>query len=192
MSTPATLAGGSKTAYGMGLGIDALYGHLRLRHDGETGGFHATNATFPDEHIDVIVLENDVGGAADQMENAIFGVLFPDAVAAARRPSAGEDPAVRARAIHLIDAAMHGKIVASELAPDFRRFAKPETQRRIARAFAGFGAPAAVIYRGRQDGFGSTDYAYRAEFGKYSALVFFISIDKTTDLVSGIGYEPAP
>jgi|GEM_PF-3850142 hypothetical protein len=50
-----------------------------------------------------------------------------------------------------------------------------------------FARPAAPI----RESWAVTRYPYRVEFGEYSALTFLITIDKTTNLIDGIGITPA-
>lgn len=190
MSSPGTLKDGSKTAYGMGLGINPLYGHVRIWHNGGTNGSLTMNATYPDDHIDIIVFENDLAGDPREVESAVFGAMFPDAVAAARKPVAGEDPAARKRVLAIIDETIRGTTPMSEISPEFQKLATPAMQKQIAAGFAPLGAPSAVIYRGKRDRSNATDYTYRVEFGT-RAFTFFIAIDKTTNLIDGIGIQPA-
>lgn len=189
MSSPGALKGGGKTSYGMGLGISKLYGHRRIWHNGGTNGSLTMNATYPDDHIDIIVFENDLGGDPEQMESAVFGAMFPGAVAAAREPVAGEDPAVRKRVVHTIGETIHGTTPMSELSPDFQKVATLAMQKQIARGFEPLGAPTAVIYQGKDDGPSAMRYTYRVEFGD-RAFTFFIEIDKASNLIDGIGIRP--
>lgn len=190
MSSPGTLKNGNKTDYGMGLGINPLYNHRRIWHNGGTNGSLSMNATYPDDHIDIIIFENDLAGDPGQMEAAVFGALFPEAVASARKPVPGEDPAMRKRALKLIDDTLHGTTPMSEFSPQFQKIATPATQKQIAEQLAPLGARTAVIYRGKADDANATRYTYRVEFGQ-RALLVIIAIDKTTNLVDGIGIRPA-
>lgn len=49
--------------YAYGWIVGTLNGHRYVWHDGEIGGYQTTNATFPDDNLDIIVLTNaGVGG----------------------------------------------------------------------------------------------------------------------------------
>jgi CubicO group peptidase (beta-lactamase class C family) len=190
MSSPATLKNGRKTSYGMGLGLGALYGHRRVWHNGGTNGSLTMDATYPDDRLDIVVFENDLGGDPEQMESAVLGAMFPAIVASARKPADGEDAAARKRALAIIDGTIHGTTPERDYSPQFRKIATPEMQKQIAQEFAPLGAPTAVIYRGKGDTADATRYTYRVEFGA-RAVIFFIAIDKTTNLIDGIGIKPA-
>jgi D-alanyl-D-alanine carboxypeptidase len=58
MWTPAKLASGAPTSYGLGFRIDAVVGHKRIRHGGDNPGFRAEYTRFPDDGLSVIVLGN--------------------------------------------------------------------------------------------------------------------------------------
>jgi D-alanyl-D-alanine carboxypeptidase len=85
MSAPYKLKDGQETAYGMGLGIDNVYGHPRIWHNGGSNGSLTMNATYPKDHLDIIVFENDRRADPRGIESAVFDTLFPDVVAAEHR-----------------------------------------------------------------------------------------------------------
>ena len=60
--TPATLADGSLSPYGMGWFVDQDRGLRRLSHHGETRGFTNAFLMYPDRKVAVIVLTNRIGG----------------------------------------------------------------------------------------------------------------------------------
>lgn len=78
MFTPGTVDSGAATDYAFGWVVVKHDGHRLYWHNGEVTGFHAMNATFPDDRTDVIVLTNTGGTfAADRLALQIFDVLHP-------------------------------------------------------------------------------------------------------------------
>ena len=62
MRTPTTLADGTIIDYGLGTRIGSLDGHRAVGHTGSGGGYATALASFPDDHVTVVVLMNtDVG-----------------------------------------------------------------------------------------------------------------------------------
>lgn len=189
MSSAYTLSDGSKDEYGMGLGINERDNHLRVWHNGGSNGSLTMNATYPNDRIDIIVFENDRRADPNAIEAAVFGALFPDVVAAARRPATGEDPAVRMRAMKAIDETIHGTMTASEVSPEFAKLATPTMKKQISGQLMRLGKPTAIIYQGKGDRPDATRYTYRVEFGS-RAMKFVMLIDKKTSLIDGIGIGP--
>jgi len=63
MRTPTTLADGTKIDYGLGTRLGSLDGHRVLGHTGSGGGFRSVLASFPDDHLTVVVLINTDDGS---------------------------------------------------------------------------------------------------------------------------------
>src|SRR5437764_8629671 len=64
MRTPTTLADGTKIDYGLGTRLGSLDGHRVLGHTGSGGGFRTVLASFPDDHLTIVVLINTEDGSA--------------------------------------------------------------------------------------------------------------------------------
>jgi CubicO group peptidase (beta-lactamase class C family) len=64
MRTPTTLADGTKIDYGLGTRLGSLDGHRVLGHTGSGGGFRTVLASFPDDHLTIVVLINTDDGSA--------------------------------------------------------------------------------------------------------------------------------
>ena len=58
MWTPATVAQGRSTKYGLGWNIDEVDGRKNIGHGGSTSGFSASLQRFPEDQLAVIVLTN--------------------------------------------------------------------------------------------------------------------------------------
>jgi hypothetical protein len=76
--TPAILASGRDSGYGLGLHISHQGGLLRLEHSGEVSGFLAENRVWPDRGAAIIVLTNaDFGDAEMSIADAVEAVVLP-------------------------------------------------------------------------------------------------------------------
>jgi CubicO group peptidase (beta-lactamase class C family) len=77
MWTPMKLNDGSLHHYGFAWGLTPLEGHRRISHTGETSGFNASFARFPDDKLSVIVLCNSGKGTpADVLGDKIAPLYF--------------------------------------------------------------------------------------------------------------------
>jgi D-alanyl-D-alanine carboxypeptidase len=189
MSSPGRLANGKLTNYGMGLGVGEHDGHARIAHSGGTLGSLTENATYPDDHLDIIVFANDTLSQVGAFENAVLETMYPDALAAARKPAPGEDPAVRARVMQLLDGILNGTLAQSELSPQMQKFLTPDRVKTAAAHFASFGKPTAVIFKQTADAPGGTYYVYRVEF-KDEVRSFQVQFDAKTGLVDAMQLAP--
>lgn len=71
------LANGLGTDYGLGVDIDAVQGHRRVKHSGGYSGFFSENRIYPDDHAAIVVLDNaDFGDAETVIADAIEQQLF--------------------------------------------------------------------------------------------------------------------
>jgi CubicO group peptidase (beta-lactamase class C family) len=80
MTTPATLADGTKTRYAFGLGVAQLGGRRAIFHGGGINGFLSEVEYFPDSGLSIVVLLNTAGpvGPSDlarQIEDAVLGTV---------------------------------------------------------------------------------------------------------------------
>ncbi len=58
--------------YAFGWVVDTMNGHKYVWHNGEVGGFHAINATFPDESLAIIILANNDGFVPEDLIRPLF------------------------------------------------------------------------------------------------------------------------
>jgi len=79
MTTPATLNDGSRTQYGLGLGVSELAGRRLIAHGGGAPGFSTNLAYFPDERLTIAVLTNLETGQAGAIARDIAGVVLDKA-----------------------------------------------------------------------------------------------------------------
>lgn len=73
------LANGLGTGYGLGVNVDAVQGHRRIKHAGGYSGFFSENRVYPDDRAAIVVLANaDFGDAQTNIADAIEQQLFAD------------------------------------------------------------------------------------------------------------------
>lgn len=77
METPARLANGELTTYGLGVAISNSDRHLVLEHGGEVSGFMAENIVLPKDRLAIVVLTNqDAATAASRIGQRIAALLL--------------------------------------------------------------------------------------------------------------------
>jgi len=69
MFTPSRVDGSN---YAFGWVVDTMNGHKYVWHNGEVGGFHTINATFPDESLAIIILTNNDGFVPEDLIRPLF------------------------------------------------------------------------------------------------------------------------
>lgn len=192
MSSPGRLAYGKLTDYGMGLEVGSHEGHARIGHGGGTPGSLTMNATYPNDHLDIIVLENNLRGQPGAIESAVLETMYPDALAAARKPALGEDLSVRPHIVHLLDGLLKGTLAQSELSPQMQKLLTPEMLKQSAAYFSTFGAPTAIVFKSKDDtSFEATWYVYRIEFAQGEVRNFEVQLDNKTGVVDAMQIVPA-
>jgi hypothetical protein len=78
MFSPGVLDDGTVTDYACGWVVVKHDGYREVWHNGEVTGYHAMNATYPDEKTDVVVLTNTSQTfATDLLAVQIFDILHP-------------------------------------------------------------------------------------------------------------------
>lgn len=190
MSSPGHLTNGKATDYGMGLGMGARDGHQRVGHDGGTMGSLSVNGTYPNDRLDILVLENNVRGQPQAVESAVLETMYPDALAAARKSAPGEDLSVRPHIAHLLDGVIHGTVAPGELSPQMRKVVTPDVLEQSAAHFATLGAPTAIIFKTKDATGDATWYVYRIEFASGDVRNFEVQLDNKTGLVNAMQLNP--
>jgi CubicO group peptidase (beta-lactamase class C family) len=92
MATPATLASGTRTAYGLGQFVGTYRGLPRVHHGGSWGGYRAALQRYPGEKTSVIVLCNrsnvNPEALADGVADAVLGAHLAPIPADGAQPAA--------------------------------------------------------------------------------------------------------
>jgi CubicO group peptidase (beta-lactamase class C family) len=78
--TPFVLKSGKDSGYGLGIFVGKRGGHRMFEHGGEVGGYVSENMVFPDDHVAIVVLTNEVAAsAASEIGGAIAALVLPEA-----------------------------------------------------------------------------------------------------------------
>ncbi len=190
MTTPGKLANGASDGYGFGWQIDTVDGRERVWHNGGTFGSSSSNVTFPQDGVDVIVLENEDGAATAALATKIYETLFPQVALAAMKPGAGENLGVTARMKLLLDAALKGSLPPDQLSPLVRQTISQKQQQQIGEQLATLGALKNVIFKQKFEMGDDDAYVYRVEFAS-ATIKFYLWINKKSNLVDGIRFAPS-
>jgi D-alanyl-D-alanine carboxypeptidase len=76
--TPQVLPDGENTGYAFGMSIDEFRGQRRRSHNGQTQGFVADYAHYPDRDVSTIVFGNTYGGGLSGVSRALALRVMPD------------------------------------------------------------------------------------------------------------------
>lgn len=179
MTSPGTLpAPAGDLRYGFGWIIDAYDGQPRVWHNGGTNGFNASNHVYPGLAQNIIVLTNSGVAKAASIAQAVFDGLHPDIVAAQSAASAGEDPAITARAKAAWQGFMTGVFDRSQLSASMNAAMMPTVLASAKAQFTTLGDATSWTYKGRtSDPNAVSTYQYRVLFSTGTALNIFMSID---------------
>jgi CubicO group peptidase (beta-lactamase class C family) len=179
MRANAPLADGKPSGYGYGWITDALDGHPRVWHNGETFGFYALNETFPADGEAIVVLSNATLPAADTLVQTAFAATHADVTApeAVVTPAPGEDKAITSRALDTLRQIESGDVDRSRLTEKMSAALTPELLAGVKEQFAPIGMPQSVVFTGKRTlDDGETVYTYRATFATIS-LNIIMSLD---------------
>jgi CubicO group peptidase (beta-lactamase class C family) len=185
MTTSVKTAQGD-TGYGLGLFVDGIDDQPRIGHTGGSLGFTTANEYFPRQGTQVIAFTNFVDNPepGETITAAIFEDLNPAIAAAAMRPSAGEDPAVTAKAKAYFAQLQAGDQDSPYLAPKLNKKMKAGLAKHLAGEFKGYGQPTAFVFKGRRTDAGKTFSDYVIRFGPGSLLKFGVALDGNGKIAS--------
>jgi D-alanyl-D-alanine carboxypeptidase len=182
------LSDGKATMYGFGWVVDSQYGHRRIWHNGGTFGFSASNMTYPDDHLAIIGLFNNVAAPAESITAKIFDALHPELVPAHPTPAPNEDLSITARAKEWIRRVQTGKIDRSQLSGAMSKALTSDLVAGAKAQFARLGPARALTYLGKTTQDSSTVYLYRVDFANDS-LNLILSIN-AVGKIDGLLFRP--
>ncbi|MBV9972414.1 MAG: beta-lactamase family protein [Candidatus Eremiobacteraeota bacterium] len=187
-TSPGMLSDGKPTMYGFGWVVDSQYGHRRIWHNGGTFGFNADNMTYPDDHLAIIALFNQVQAPAESITAKIFDALHPELVPAHPTPAPNEDLSVTARAKEWIGRIQTGRIDRSQLSATMSKALTPDLVAGAKAQFGRLGPARTLTYLGKSTQGASTVYVYRVDFARDS-LNLILSID-VAGKIDGLLFRP--
>ncbi|MDP3907907.1 serine hydrolase [Novosphingobium sp.] len=143
METPARLADGSRTTYGLGVSRRTVGGRTRIDHGGESVGFLSQNTVWLDQRTAVTVLTNaDYGGAENALTNRIAAIVLPKLPPV---PARIADTGGRIDDIRQVLAGLaSGQIDPARFTPNAQYYFSPAALGDYRTSLAGLGAPLSV------------------------------------------------
>jgi D-alanyl-D-alanine carboxypeptidase len=163
---------GPRGGYGFGLDLSSLYGHREVSHEGFNVGFASVNATFPDDHLEIIALSNGDPFYEDLFVKRVFALIIPptaEQLAGDLRSAPGEDAAVTAATKRLLAEMQKGRIDRHSVTPGLAAQLTPAHAHQLCADVGAVGAPKLLVYRDAQYRDRVKDYSYEAYFA--SAVV---------------------
>jgi len=172
--SPVRLNSGRAHPYGLGWYVETLRGRRVLRHTGQTAGFAASLARYPDDRLAVIVLTN-IGtlGTAGRVGLGVAKLYAPALSLSNLRPQPDPDP----RAAKTAEAALVGLLASrpdpAHFTPERLKALSSESARETWRQLAGYGPLRSLDFAGAEGQEGTRVVRYRAALGGRLLLVRF-------------------
>jgi CubicO group peptidase (beta-lactamase class C family) len=173
--TPVRLNSGKTYPYGFGWYIETLRGHPVRRHTGQTAGFAASVARFPEDRLTVIVLCNlGTQGVAGRIGQAVAKLYVPALSLRALETARDEDPQTSARLREVLRGQFAGKADAAALTKDALASLSTASARDNWRRMASYGPLRAFDFAGREAEGDARTLRYRAALGEHLLLLKFV------------------
>lgn len=173
--TPVRLNSGKTYPYGFGWYVETLRGHKVRRHTGQTAGFAASLAHFPDDGMTVIVLCN-IGsiGVAGRIGQTVAKLYAPALSLRALDVQRDEDPPTAARLRELVRGQLAGKPDTGALATGAFESLSTNSARANWQRFASYGQLRAFDFAGSEAAGDTRTLRYRAGLGDHLLLLKFV------------------
>lgn len=162
MQTDMLLENGTRTGYGLGVGVAAFRGGRRISHGGAVSGYTTTNIVYPDDSMAITVFTNIYPGAAGapgQIANRIAAILFPPPAATSA------DSTITAQARHIYDGLMKGTIDRSLFTQNANDYFTSQVLSDYAASLGPLGSPTEFAAQGSSIRGGMTIRSYRIRAG---------------------------
>jgi D-alanyl-D-alanine carboxypeptidase len=173
--TPVRLNSGKTYPYGFGWYVETLRGHAVRRHTGQTAGFAASIAYFPDDRLTVIVLCNlGTQGVAGRIGQAVAKLYVPALSLRALELSRDEDTQTSARLRDVLSTQLAAKPDAAALTKEALASLSNASARDNWRRLASYGPLRDFDFAGREDVGGARTLRYRAALGGHLLLLKFV------------------
>ena len=169
--TPGTLDNGDATDYAFGWVVEEHNGHREVWHNGEVTGYHAMNATYPDDRTDVVVLTNTGGTfAADALALQIFDVLHPYVPTSADRAAA-------ARAKEWLSRIERGDVDRSQLTDQLSAALADSMVQSSGKQLRSFGKMQAIVPMSMDEDASGRNYTFDVRFA-HQTIKWIMGIDR--------------
>jgi CubicO group peptidase (beta-lactamase class C family) len=172
--TPVRLNSGKTYPYGFGWYVETLRAHKVRRHTGQTAGFAASIARFPDDGMTVIVLCNlGTIGVAGRIGQTVAKLYVPALSLRALEIKRDEDSQTSARLRELLRGQLAGKADADALTKDARESLSTNSARANWERVASYGPLRAFDFAGSETEGNTRTLRYRAGLGEHLLLLKF-------------------
>lgn len=173
--TPVRLNSGTTYPYGFGWYIETLRGHPVRRHGGQTAGFSASIARFPEDRMTVIVLCNiGTAGVAGHIGQAIAKLYVPALSLRTLQNKRDDDTQTTARLRELLNGQLAGKTDAVMLTKEALDSLSTDPERANWRRIAAYGLLRTFDLTGCEIEGSRRTLCYRAEVGEHFLLLRFV------------------
>lgn len=173
MQTPARVASGRKTGYGMGWMTATIEGSPQITHGGNSVGFSGTISTFPKQHLEVYMLCNLYPVGGDGFAVGLAKILEPDLVRKPQIATADPNPDLTTKLAEGLKELAKGNVKSDHFHKDMQlRLATGRGQMALP-AYANFSTVEKMEFISTRDEKPDTVLRYRVFDGKTSWIVDF-------------------
>jgi serine beta-lactamase-like protein LACTB len=185
MQTANRTADGRKTIYGLGWFVRDLSGHPMVSHAGNTAGYSASMAYFPDEDLTVCVMGNVYAFSGDNLAIAIARAIEPELRPLKLAPKTDPEPALTKTLFSAFSGLTEGKTDSEVLDADYRAQFETGRGRMSLGGFAQYKDYEGPQFLDRKPEEPDTLYSYRIKKGDRSfRVVFTVTKDRKVFAVS--------
>jgi D-alanyl-D-alanine carboxypeptidase len=164
MQTEVLLKNGVGTRYGLGIAVRYESGHRALEHGGAVSGFTAENLIFPDDHMAVAVLTNEMpADAASQIAHKIADLLFFEHQTLDEKKQHAEK---------ILGQLQRGVLDRSLFTADANSYFTEQALRDFSTSLAPLGPPQEFVQTEKENRGGMTFFGYRAKFSQKTFAVW--------------------
>jgi D-alanyl-D-alanine carboxypeptidase len=171
---PVRLNSGKTHPYGLGWYVETLRDRRVVRHTGQTAGFAASLARYPDDKLVVIVLTN-IGtlGAAGRVGQGVAKLYAPALSLKNLRAQVDPDPRTAKRIEGALSGLLAGAPDPKAFTPERLRALSTESAKENWRQVSSYGPLGALAYAGGEQTGAARVVRYRAALGPHLLLVRF-------------------
>jgi CubicO group peptidase (beta-lactamase class C family) len=173
MQTPNRTADGRKTGYGLGWFVRDLNGHAMVSHAGNTAGYSASMAYFPDSDLTVTLAGNVYAFSGDGMAIAIARLIEPSLRPAVLTEKSDPNPALTKSLFDAFGALIEGKTDSPVFDKEYRGQLETPRGRMSLGGFAQYRDYEAPKFLDRKAEEPDTLYTYRIKKGDRTFRVVF-------------------
>ena len=181
MMTPGPHGPETTYNYGFGLAIDSAFGHREIDHQGEWTGYAGENATFPDDHLDIILLSNTDGFDEEYIVREIFAIFEHPSLAQHLMELSslpGENPQGTRLAQIVLAGLTAGRVDPAKFSPGLQKRFTPAYTASTQQMLASYGRLQRMIFLGRDSRTEAVSEIYRL-FYPNAVVSYWVTLDRS-------------